>query len=114
MRAALVAFLAVVATPALAADFPEFSEERLKRGREVWMATCKDCHANPDSDAPQAKDAAAWKPRLAKGRPALYVSALRGFKGPSGAEMPPRGGNKTLSDAEVRAAVDYMTRIANP
>lgn len=113
MRAALVA-LACAAAPALAAEFPEFPAEPLKRGRAVWLGTCEACHANPDSDAPQVRDAAAWKPRVAKGREALYASALNGFKGPAGTEMPPRGGNRGLTDAEVRAAVDYMVRIAVP
>lgn len=113
MRTVLIA-IACISAPAFAADFPEFAGEPLKRGRAVWLGTCEACHANPDSDAPQVRDAGAWRPRVAKGREALYASALGGFKGPSGTEMPARGGNKGLSDAEVRAAVDYMVRIAVP
>lgn len=113
MRAAMIVLLATAA-PVVAADFPAFPNEPLKRGREVWLGTCQACHANPDSDAPQVKDAGAWKKRASKGAPALYASALGGFKGPAGTEMPARGGNKSLTDPEVRAAVDYMLRIAVP
>jgi len=49
-----VAFAA--ATAASAAGFPQFDAEPLKRGRAVWIGTCKDCHANADADAPQALD----------------------------------------------------------
>jgi cytochrome c5 len=82
-------------------------------GPRAWQATCKDCHANPDSDAPQLANRAAWAPRLAKGAAALYASALGGLKGPLGTEMPARGGNRSLTDDEVRAAVDYMMRTAS-
>lgn len=86
---------------------------RAQVGERVWLGTCKDCHANPDSDAPQIGDRAAWNPRLAKGAAALHASALGGFKGPAGTEMPARGGNRSLTDDEVRAAVDYMMRTAS-
>jgi cytochrome c5 len=38
---------------------------------------------------------------------ALYTAALNG-KG----AMPPKGGNTTLSDADVKAAVTYMVTAA--
>jgi cytochrome c5 len=44
---------------------------------------------------------------LAQGKPALYNSALKG-KG----AMPAKGGNATLSDDAVKAAVDYMLASA--
>jgi cytochrome c5 len=112
LRPALIA-LAWAAFPAAAFELPVVSAELLERGHDVWQGTCKGCHANPDADAPQITDRAAWSPRLAKGPKTLYASALGGFKGPSGTEMPPRGGNKSLTDEEVRAAVDYMIRAAN-
>jgi cytochrome c5 len=77
-------------------------------GEEIWNATCQVCHAEPLSGAPLITDKAAWAPRVAKGKDALYRSALGGFVGPKGNEMPARGGNPTLSDAQVKAAVDYM------
>lgn len=96
---------------ARAAGYPEFDEPTLKTGRGIWLGTCEACHANSMSEAPQAKNPAAWEPRIAKGREALYASALNGFTGKSGEEMPPRGGNSNLSDAEVKAAVDYMLKL---
>jgi cytochrome c5 len=80
-----------------------------QRGEEIWQGTCEACHAEPASGAPLVTDKAAWAPRLAKGKEALYRSALRGFSGPKGTEMPARGGNASLTDAQVKSAVDYMT-----
>jgi cytochrome c5 len=44
---------------------------------------------------------------LAKGKPTLYDHALKGFNA-----MPAKGGNTTLSDADVKAAVDYLVATA--
>ena len=77
-------------------------------GQQIWAGTCQVCHTEPASGAPQVGDPAAWAPRVAKGKEALYRSALGGFVGPKGTEMPARGGNPSLSDAQVKSAVDYM------
>lgn len=77
-------------------------------GEEIWKGTCLVCHTEPTTGAPQVGDKAAWAPRIAKGKEVLYRSALGGFVGPKGTEMPARGGNPSLGDAQVRAAVDYM------
>ena len=37
----------------------------------------------------------------------LYSAALNGKNA-----MPPRGGNNALTDAQVKAAVDYLTSLA--
>ncbi|MDX5446128.1 MAG: c-type cytochrome [Zoogloeaceae bacterium] len=99
----------VLAASSLLAAFPAAAEVS---GKAVWEGTCALCHTEPMSGAPQFGDAAAWAPRLAKGSEALYASAINGFIGPKGDEMPARGGNDSLSDAEVRAAVDYMLASA--
>jgi cytochrome c5 len=57
--------------------------------------------------APKLGDKAQWKSRLSKGIQALYVGALNGIQGPKGV-MPAKGGNNSLSDLEVKLAVDYM------
>jgi cytochrome c5 len=109
-RLALAGLLA--AAPASAQKFPEFPDARLKQGRAVWLGNCEACHANDVAGAPLVSNKAAWAPRLAKGRDALYKSALGGLTGPKGTQMPPRGGNDRLADDEVKAAVEYMMAIA--
>lgn len=93
------------------ADFPEFGDPHLNKGREVWLGTCRACHANALSDAPQARDKAAWAARIGKGKEVLYRHAIGGFSGAAGTEMPARGGNDALTEAQVKAAVDYMIKL---
>lgn len=109
--AAAVVFASLAASPAAAQQFPEFPDPRLKQGRAVWLGTCEACHANDVAGAPLVSNKAAWAPRLAKGRDALYKSALGGLTGPKGTQMPPRGGNDKLTDDQVRSAVEYMMAI---
>lgn len=90
-------------------EMPRFADEALSKGRGVWMGTCRNCHLLGISGAPAVTDWAAWQPRLKKGRPALYQSALNGVMGEEGRyRMPPRGGNAQLKDEQIRQAVDYM------
>ena len=106
--------LGIVASFSLAqaAGYPEFDEPILQQGRVIWLGTCAACHANSLSDAPQAKNSSAWLPRIAKGRETLYSHALNGFSSEYG-DMPPRGGNANLSDADVKAALEYMLKIVS-
>lgn len=108
-RAWLLAWLLPVAVPALAFDAPVLPG--YDEGRRVWQGTCIGCHADGLAGAPPVGDAAAWAPRIAKGRPTLLKHALKGFFGPDSSMMPPRGGNDRLSDAEVGAALDYMLAL---
>jgi cytochrome c5 len=64
------------------------------------------CHAAGVANAPKLGDKAAWAPRLQQGLPVLVQNAIKG-KG----AMPPKGGS-TASDADVRAAVEYMVGAA--
>jgi cytochrome c5 len=76
-------------------------------GQQVYQSTCVACHDAGIAGAPKLGDKSQWAKHIPKGRDALYASALNGVQGSAGA-MPPKGGNPALSDAEVRAAVDYM------
>ena len=76
-------------------------------GQQVYQATCVVCHGAGIAGAPKLDDRGQWAKRIAKGVNALYASAVNGVQGSAGA-MPPKGGNPALSDAEVKAAVDYM------
>ena len=80
---------------------------RSRDGQQVYQTTCVACHDAGIAGAPKLGDKSQWAKHVAKGRDTLYASALNGVQGSTGA-MPPKGGNPALSDAEVRAAVDYM------
>lgn len=69
-------------------------------GKEVYNKSCAVCHA---ALSPKLGDKAAWEPRLKQGTDALVASVLKG-KG----AMPAKGGNTTLSEDDIKAAVDYM------
>ena len=87
---------------------PSFDAPDLIQGKNTWMQVCRNCHLNGVAGAPAVSDAAAWQQRMAKGRQALYNSAINGISTGKGWSMPPRGGVERLTDVEVRQAVDYM------
>jgi len=76
-------------------------------GKSVYESTCIACHGIGVANAPKFGDKKAWEPHLMHGTEHLYENALKGM-----GAMPPRGGNLTLSDAQVKAAVDYMVKAA--
>lgn len=96
---------AVVAAPTVANAQPAggAAPTKAKSGQEVYQQVCAICHAAGVTGAPKDGDKAAWKARIAQGIPTLYTHALGGIR-----MMPAKGGNTSLSDAEVKAAVDYL------
>lgn len=76
-------------------------------GKATYGKTCSLCHAANVAGAPKPGDKADWAPRIAQGMDILYKHALEGFTGAKG-QMPARGGSTTLSDADVKATVDFM------
>lgn len=80
-------------------------------GKAVFDKTCKMCHATGVAGAPKLGDKADWGTRSKQGIDTLVQHATNGFKGAKGF-MPPKGGNPTLSDADIRAAVQYMLDAA--
>jgi cytochrome c5 len=76
-------------------------------GESVYKKTCALCHAAGVAGAPMPGNKDEWAPRIAQGKDTLYKHALEGFTGAKGM-MPPRGGGASLTDDEVKAAVDYM------
>jgi len=76
-------------------------------GKSTFDTTCSVCHATGVAGAPKFGDKAAWAPRIKTGKEALYNSALHGKNA-----MPPKGGNASLADDAVKAAVDYMVSAA--
>jgi len=91
-RIGLAALVLLAAAPAYA-----------DKGQEVYEASCKACHTGALPQAPRIDDKAAWAPRLAKGVDAL-VATVKAGKAP----MPPKGNCNQCSDADLKAAVEYM------
>ena len=75
-------------------------------GEALYKQACQVCHAAGVAGAPKLGDKAAWAARLPLGIDALYNSVANG-KG----AMPPRGGAQA-SDADLRAAVEFMAAAA--
>ena len=93
MRVLLSGFVAAVAlisaTAAQAAD-----------GQTVYNQSCGLCH---NAMKPKLGDKAVWAPLLKQGTDAMVASVIKG-KG----AMPPRAGKPSLSDADIKAAVEYI------
>ena len=72
-------------------------------GKAVYDTTCQVCHAAGVAGAPKFGDKAAWAPRLSAGVAGLAASAIKGKNA-----MPPKGGNLSLAEGDIKAAVEYM------
>ena len=77
------------------------------KGKKIYDAACMVCHVAGVAGAPKLGDKANWAPRIAQGNDTLYSHSLKGYQGKAGM-MPPKGGNMSLKDEDVKAAVDYM------
>lgn len=78
-------------------------------GKTIYGNLCHSCHTAGVAGAPKLGDKAAWAPRLAQGMATLIKHATEGYHGPDGNFMPPKGGNPALTDAQVKAAVTWIT-----
>ena len=82
-------------------------EDVVLPGDEVYNSSCAACHGSGVAGAPKVGDAGAWTDRISQGIESLYDNAINGLQGSAGI-MPAKGGNASLSDGSVQAAVDYM------
>jgi cytochrome c5 len=76
-------------------------------GSVIFGNLCTGCHTSGASGAPKLEKAA-WSSRVPEGIPTLVQHAINGYKGPDGNQMPAKGGNPALSDAQVEATVKWM------
>src|SRR6185295_19442198 len=72
-------------------------------GKAVYEKVCFACHAQGLAGAPKLGDKEAWGPRVKQGMNTLVQSVTQG-KG----AMPPKAGSPSLTDAELRAGVEFM------
>jgi cytochrome c5 len=108
--AAEPAAAAPAAAPAAAAPAPVVAAAAAPAaggGKALYETACVACHAAGVANAPKFGDKAAWAPRIKTGMDTLYTSVIKG-KG----AMPPKGTAMAASDADIKAAVDYMVAAA--
>lgn len=98
---------AAVSAPAPAAAPAAAPVAENELGKSVYGKTCAMCHAAGVAGAPKPGDKADWGPRIAQGKDTLYKHAIEGFTGAKGL-MPAKGAAPNLTDADVKAAVDFM------
>jgi cytochrome c5 len=86
------------AKPAPASDAPV-------DGEAVYNGLCVTCHSAGVAGAP-IPGSSQFKERLdAKGEEGLISSVINGLNA-----MPPRGGNPSLTDEQIKAAVEFMLK----
>ncbi|HMB16817.1 MAG TPA: c-type cytochrome [Pelovirga sp.] len=69
-----------------------------ERGSEIYQKNCSSCHSSGIMGAPKLGD-----DRYSADIEELVTNSINGI-----GRMPARGGNRNLSDEDVRAAVEYM------
>ena len=74
-----------------------------RSGDAVYNAACVACHDTGVLNAPKRGDTASWGDRLDKGIEGLLTSAIQGINA-----MPARGGDASITDDELKAAIEYM------
>lgn len=73
-------------------------------GQTVYEKNCIVCHQDGVAGAPKFRDESDWKPRLSgKSIDLLLASALKGLNA-----MPVKGTCQECSDADIKAAIEYM------
>lgn len=71
-------------------------------GDKLYHTVCFACHATGAAGAPKVGDKASWEPFLKTGIDTMLQKAISGV-----GAMPPRGGSQA-TDAELKAAIEYM------
>ncbi|MEA3194185.1 MAG: hypothetical protein QOD26_2518 [Betaproteobacteria bacterium] len=74
-----------------------------RKGEDIVKATCAACHQAGVANAPKIGDRASWAPHIKEGLKGMLATATKG-KG----AMPPRGGDASLTDAELTRAIVFM------
>jgi cytochrome c5 len=82
-------------------------ESAVVDGASVYNTSCAACHGSGVAGAPIVGEVDDWEDRIEQGFEVLVEHAIQGFQGSVGV-MPAKGGNPSLSDESVTAAVQYM------
>ena len=72
-------------------------------GVEVYNKVCAACHATGALGAPKVGAKDQWEPRFAQGLDTLVTHSVNGLRA-----MPAKGGDPSLTEANIKDAVVYM------
>ena len=103
MTPAMVALLLSVAGTATA------QSERLEEGRLAFEKHCSECHENPATEAPTAREEGDWADRSKLWEAVLFEHAQKGYL-----KMPAKGGAEDATNYDVEAAAEYMLTVTHP
>ncbi len=81
-----------------------------RTGAQVYAYRCSACHSKTTQGAPMPGDDLEWGQRAKQGMDVLMQHTIHGYKQ---LLMPPRGGCRNCSDAELKAAVLYMLKASH-
>ncbi len=101
-RATLTVLLSVAGTASA-------QSERLAEGRQAFEKHCSECHENPATDAPTARDESDWEDRSKLWEAVLFEHAQKGYL-----KMRAKGGAEDASEYDVEAAAEYMLTVSHP
>ena len=106
IRFAILLCMALVSVWAAADTNPP----AVNAGQAIYSQTCIACHgANGKGAIPGVADLTNVEGALSKPDEALLNSITEGFQSPGSAlAMPPRGGNPTLTEEDVKAVLAYL------
>ncbi len=109
MLVLLAACSATQTSPEVAASETPATAHAVPRERVMqrWSTSCALCHASGVAGAPTVGDAAAWQPRLAKGRAALLRNTVEGYN-----RMPPLGYCMSCEADDFVAMIEFMAGLA--
>lgn len=93
-----------VVSPAPAAPV---ANAEISPGEAVFKKTCAMCHQSGMAGAPILGKKDDWAGRVEQGMDTLLKHATEGYTGQKGM-MPAKGGNAALTDAEIKATVEFM------
>ena len=102
-EAVAAAVIILLAWALAGADRAAAAQTAERSGKEVVESLCISCHGTGAGGAPKIGDKKAWSARAAKGLTGLSQNALKGIR-----QMPPHGGNPSLTDTEIERAITYM------
>lgn len=98
----------VITDPSMLVEVAKAEDAGPRSGADIVANVCAGCHTAGVLGAPKTGDKAAWSALLdSHGLDELVANAIKG----EGA-MPPRGGDASLTDEEVKASVQELLKAA--